>query len=138
MQVLYGDVIFQKSGELYKGDRGILGLLRKNICHQGIFFRKDIFRDLGKYDTRYQYLADWVFNLKWFFHKNIVKRYIPYVIARYNETGSSAVHMDSEFSTDFRANVDLYVPKWKVRLHRLQYHHFFSRFPFLFKPFYNE
>ena len=45
--ILYGNVKFKHSGIIYDGKFNFFKLMEKNICHQGIFFRKDVFNEVG-------------------------------------------------------------------------------------------
>lgn len=76
--------------------------IRDNICQQGIFYHRDIFDIIGKFDLRYKVLADWFFNLKCFMSDEITKIYVDLVIADYEEGGlSSEITCDPVFLKDF-------------------------------------
>jgi len=99
--VCYGSVIFKNSGMRWHGKFSLLKLHEINICHQAIFFKKNVFQTLGFYDLRYRIVADWEFNLRWFSDRRIKKRYINKVIAVFNEKGLSGNQGDAQFSKDF-------------------------------------
>ncbi|MGG7036726.1 MAG: glycosyltransferase family 2 protein [Flavobacterium sp.] len=69
--VLYGNVLIQgdagwaKDGQIYNGEFSLQRLLRGNICHQSIFYRRSflIGNDL-KYNLSYPIAADWDFNIQ--------------------------------------------------------------------------
>lgn len=76
--------------------------IRDNLCQQGIFYHRDIFNIIGKFDLRYKVLADWFFNLKCFMSGEIEKRYTDLVIADYEEGGLSAeITCDPVFTKEF-------------------------------------
>lgn len=80
--------------------RGVVTLdqiLYENICHQGIFYRKSIFQQLGGYDPRSRLLADHLLNIRIFFNPAFTKRYLPITIARYLGGGISSRQMDDFF-----------------------------------------
>lgn len=75
---------------------------RDNLCQQGIFYHRDLFEIVGKFDLRFKVLADWFFNVKCFVEPRINKRYIPCLIADYEEGGLSAeVDNDPVFKREF-------------------------------------
>ena len=59
------------------------------ICHQAIFYSKEIFELLGKYDLNYRISADQIKNIECFGNKDIKKKYINTIIADYNGGGIS-------------------------------------------------
>lgn len=76
--------------------------IRDNLCQQGIFYHRDLFKLVGKFDLRYKILSDWFFNLKCFIDNRITKKYIDCVIADYEEGGLSAeIACDPVFHKDF-------------------------------------
>lgn len=70
--VVYGDVFisgntsWSSDGTLYDGPFTISKLFEQNLCHQGIFYRKEIFKTIGYYNTDYPVCADWDLNLRCF------------------------------------------------------------------------
>lgn len=99
---VYGNCYFVKQ-KIYNGKEFTAALFtRDNICHQGVFHHRDLFEIVGKYDLRYKIFADWFLNLKCFIHPEINKRYLPLVIADYEEGGLSAeISRDPVFKKDF-------------------------------------
>ncbi|QDA59351.1 glycosyltransferase family 2 protein [Hymenobacter jejuensis] len=98
--VIYGNVIFAKSLIKYDGRFTALKLMNRNICHQAIFVRRVVFDKLGLFDVRYKTYADWEFNMRWFNAKWIKKKYVPLVIALFNEAGFSSNLQDVNFFRD--------------------------------------
>jgi|GEM_PF-314687 len=111
MDVIYGNVEWGKGGPLYDGLFTPLKLLNKNICHQAIFFTRDLFYQLGGFETKYKALADWVFNMQWFFRENSRIHYLDQTIAVYNPDGYSSNNKDQIFIDERKAIVHNYFPE---------------------------
>ena len=98
--LVYGDVISSLTGSRHAGvfdlDRLLFGT---NICHQSIFYRRELFAGIGPYNLRYRVCADWDFNIRCFSNPALVTRYMDIVVARWNNmTGLSAREgADKEF-----------------------------------------
>jgi glycosyltransferase involved in cell wall biosynthesis len=98
--LVYGDVIFRSTSSRHAGVFDLDRLLfEQNICHQSIFYRRELFAGIGPYNLRYPLWADWDFNIRCFSNPALVTRYMDIVIARYNDiTGRSArAGTDKEF-----------------------------------------
>ena len=90
--LVYGDVIMRSIGSRYAGAFDLDRLLfDTNICHQAIFYRRELFAGIGPYNLRYSVWADWDFNIRCFSNPALVTRYMDIVVAQYNDmTGLSA------------------------------------------------
>lgn len=108
---IYGNVIFVKGNYLYDGKFNKMKLIQRNICHQAIFIKKTVFNNLGLFNLRYKYLADWQFNMKCFNDNKIKKIYLNLIIARYNNSGSSFAMPDDNFTKDREILNIKYFPK---------------------------
>lgn len=76
--------------------------VRDNLCQQGIFYHREVFNVVGKFDLQYKVLSDWRFNLKCFINDGIAKQYLDFVIADYEEGGLSAeITCDPVFLKEF-------------------------------------
>jgi glycosyltransferase involved in cell wall biosynthesis len=108
--LIYGDVYLMKQ-KIYKAQKYCVSdFIFNNICHQTIFYHRDVFDILGKYDSRYKVFADWVFNLRCFTEQRINKQYIPRYIADFEEGGlSSELKNDPAFKKDFPRLVKKYL-----------------------------
>jgi glycosyltransferase involved in cell wall biosynthesis len=100
VDVVYGNVVSPRFNGLYGGEFDEERILRENICHQSIFFRKHIFKKIGLFKTRFKALADWDHNIKWFCSKKITHKYIDLIIAHYSDGGLSSVINDSCFESE--------------------------------------
>ena len=97
--LVYGDVIMRSTSFRRGGvfDLDTL-LLRSNISHQAIFYRRELFDSIGPYNLRYPVLADWDFNIRCFSNPALVTRYMPVVVSRFNEFGGLCTSVvDKEF-----------------------------------------
>jgi len=110
LNVIYGNIQWGDSNVIYGGKFSKFKLIRKNICHQAIFFNKKVFERLGKYDTKYKTGADYVFNIIWFNDKGIESKYIKKTIAIYDVGGYSAKNYDSEFWPERKTMIKRYFP----------------------------
>jgi glycosyltransferase involved in cell wall biosynthesis len=99
--LLYGNVDLSDYNRPYDGRFNRFKLLRRNICHQAIFYQRSVFERLGFYNTKYRLLADWEFNIRCFNDRGIRKRYIPLRIADYEGGGRSTTTPDLAFQADF-------------------------------------
>ena len=98
--LLYGNVDWSHYSRPYDGRFNRFKLLRRNICHQAIFYQRSVFERLGFYNTKYRSLADWEFNIRCFNDQGIHKRYIPLRIAKYEGGGKSATTPDPAFCAE--------------------------------------
>ncbi|PKA82130.1 glycosyltransferase involved in cell wall biosynthesis [Ulvibacter sp. MAR_2010_11] len=99
-----GDTGWAKDGTLYDGSFDLPKLLNRNICHQAILYRSSFIKDkIGYFNTRYNVLSDWDFNLRCWakspFH------YVDLTIAYFAAGGASTHGIDEEFSKDRIDNI---------------------------------
>ncbi len=91
---VYGNVLVRGSarwaadGATYDGAFDLNKLLRRNICQQAIFYRRQIFSLLGNFNPRYKTCADWDFALRVISRYPI--RYIPLTVTIYSANLSLA------------------------------------------------
>lgn len=95
--VIYGNVFSSRFEHPYDGKFSYYKLAIKNICHQSIFFRKNVFSKVGKFNLDYKIWADWDHNIRWFYSSRIKKYYINEIIANYADGGFSSLNEDSVF-----------------------------------------
>lgn len=114
IDVIYGNVISTRFNGRYDGEFSISKIYSQNICHQSIFFKKVIFKEIGLFNLKYPAHADWDHNIKWLINKKIRSKYLPIDIANYADGGFSSIHGDSIFAKDKKFNFlknSLYAPK---------------------------
>ncbi len=92
-----GDSSWAKDQTVYDGVFTVDKLLSRNICHQGIFYRRIMFDQTGFFDIRYTVCADWDMNHR-FFARNKTQ-YIPHIISNFNAGGTST-HTNHDLFTD--------------------------------------
>lgn len=101
VDVIYGDVvaahISDRSDHRYAGRFTTSMIFEKNICHQAIFFRRELFDRIGKFDLHFPVLADWEHNLRWFLSPDVRVQYVDLVISKFAPGGLSSRCADSAF-----------------------------------------
>ncbi len=97
---VYGDVERNRSPQMRDGAFSRCKLTRGNICHQAIFYSRDVFQTLGLYDIQYRVMADYVLNMKCFGSRLVAKTYVPLTIAEYEGGGTSTLNDDTNFYRD--------------------------------------
>jgi glycosyltransferase involved in cell wall biosynthesis len=95
--VYYGNVIFESQNKLYDGRFNAIKLVTKNICHQAIFYPKNVYKEY-EYPLKYKLKADHFLNL--FLWNKIKFKYIDEVVSIYNDNGASALNRDELFEND--------------------------------------
>ena len=99
---IYGNVFFKNRKAVYSGESSIEKLIGEqiSICHQAIFYKKNIFESIGKYDLKYFIHADYDLNVKCFESSVITKKYINKIITLYNEQGISGMSPNKDHFHD--------------------------------------
>lgn len=95
--IVYGNVHSETLGEEYDGRFDFEKLLTKNICHQAIFFKKEVFKKTGMFYTGYKAHADWEHNVKWMKDNSIHKLFVDKTIAFFGSGGLSSTYKDVLF-----------------------------------------
>jgi len=103
--ILYGDVFRTGLGYIYDGVFTGKKLLKRNISHQAIFYKREVFSKTGLFNIKYRILSDWDHNFKWFYNPSISKKYIHVVIANFTDEGVSGNKVDEIFQSDKFLNV---------------------------------
>lgn len=120
--LVYGDVMMRSTETRHAGAFDLDRLLfETNLCHQSIFYRRELFTGIGPYNLRYPVWADWDFNIRCFSNPALVTRYVDMVIARYNDmTGFS---MREGTDKEFRKRLPMYfwVAAWETCSRMLTY-----------------
>ena len=92
--IIYGsayireDAVWAKAGQVYDGFFDMKKLFIKNICHQAIFYKKELFQRFGKYNIQYFVCADWEINLRFFSKTEFI--YLDRIIANFYGGGLSS------------------------------------------------
>lgn len=108
MQVMYGNVFSPHFNGIYDGEFTNEKIFEQNICHQAIFIKKTLFKQIGYFNKRYKTFADWDHNLRWFLSLKVRKKYLNMIIANYGQYGLSSLNWDSVFGNEKQINYLLY------------------------------
>ncbi len=92
--IIYGNVYWERINDSYDGEFTVNKLIRKNICHQSIFFNRKVFNIIGCFDTSYSAHADWLHNFLWFIDDKIRVQYVNKTIAKFAPGGFSSQAKD--------------------------------------------
>jgi hypothetical protein len=100
-----GDANWAKNGDIYDGPFSLEKLLRKNICHQAIFYRARLLRNIGEFKVNYGICADWDMNLRSWAKTKF--KYVDVVVANFRAGGISSIG-DEQSVKDVMSNVVRY------------------------------
>jgi len=109
--VIYGNVFagkysgFAEEGSIYDGFFTLKKLAKKNICHQAIFYRREILAK-RKFNDNFEVCADWDLNL--YCWANFSVHYIGIIIANFAGGGISSKSEDLGFSRAKRRLINNY------------------------------
>ncbi|MGO9384003.1 MAG: glycosyltransferase family 2 protein [Mycobacterium sp.] len=94
--LVYGDVIMRSNSSRYAGAFDLDRLLfEQNICHQAIFYRRELFAGIGPFNLRYRICADWDFNIRCFSNPALTIRYMDIVVANFNDMSGLSTGPDN-------------------------------------------
>ena len=105
--VVYGNVYSTRFKGIYDGRFSERKIYTMNICHQAIFFNKNVFDTIGMFDLKYKAQADWDHNMKWWFAEDIHHLFYDRIIAAYSDGGFSS-EGDIVFKENKLANYLMY------------------------------
>jgi len=97
--VVYGNVLFLHSKVIYDGQFDDVKMYDRSICHQAIFYRKEVFLEYGNFSTDYKTASDNIFNIYVYCFNPKAFHYVDQIVAIYNERGASEFS-DPKFSDD--------------------------------------
>jgi len=121
-----GDSGWSNNGEIYDGPFNLEKLLKRNICHQAIFYNHSVFIDMGNYNTAYKICADYDFNLKCYANYRFL--YLDIIIAKFTGGNTSFSGIDIEYSKDKWHNIVQY---YKLKLYKKSFTQYYAQL----KPF---
>lgn len=99
--IIYGNVFFPPTGEVFDGPFDMVKICKYNMSHQAMFYKREVFSEMGLYNLKYKILSDWDFNLRCFFNPRLSKKYINVCVAHYSTTGISSQTEDKDFKKDW-------------------------------------
>ena len=92
--MFYGDVFHRSSNILKRQPKSIFSFAYLNICHQAIFYNREMLSNIGGFDIRYTISADHVVNIKLWSSGSF---YMPIEICKYAGDGVSSLNQDQLF-----------------------------------------
>lgn len=90
--MVYGNVVSPAFKGVYDGPFTLEKLMHRNIPHQAVFYKKDVFRIVGGFRIRYKAYADWDLNIRCFNEPRVRNRYIDLIVADFGAEGVSSRH----------------------------------------------
>ena len=91
--VYYGDAVFSQGEKIlermYPDKLTLDFFYNDSLCHQAVFYKRELLQRLGGYDETYQLIADWVMNVQLLRKKSLFK-HIPIEVARYDMQGMTS------------------------------------------------
>lgn len=104
-EMVYGNVRMLSHNMLYGEEFSKKKMAIKVMWHQSIFYNKNVFSKVGKYDLKYKISADTHLNIRCFGDDSIEKRYVNLEIANYLGGGLSDNTSDEKFLEDYKENI---------------------------------
>lgn len=92
--LLYGNVFNDTLQSTYDGEFNYLKICLDGICHQSIFYRRNLFNRFGNYDISMKIYSHIYKDKQIFMDEKVNVKYIDEVIANYSGTGISAQTYD--------------------------------------------
>ena len=92
---IVGDSGPAEDGSIYDGAFALSKLIVKNICHQSIFYNRQVFAEIGIYDKKYSICADHDLNLRCY--SRYESYYIDIIVANFCAEGISSKKNDPDF-----------------------------------------
>lgn len=102
-KMVFGDMSFiedngqEKERRIYS-DVDKLFFINECICHQGVFYKREVFDICGFYNEKYRLTADYDLNLKVIMKHNLKTRYFNRVLAKFTLGGHSNSHNDERLN----------------------------------------
>ncbi len=107
--IVYGYNEFGDKNETFGGQFSLAKLLIQNICHQAMFYKKELFEKYGYYDQSYRSWSDWEMNIRLFANETLAIAYLPVVIAKYATGGYSDCNRDEKLLNDLPEIITKYI-----------------------------
>jgi len=103
---IVGDTGWAKDGDIYDGSFTKKRLMRQNICHQAIFYPRQLVLKNGLYEIRYKINADW--DMNWRLRALTEFVYANRVISVFYAGGHSTNSVDEAFKGDYMKKLQQY------------------------------
>lgn len=91
---LYGNVFNEDAGRIFDGEYTYEKICNDGICHQAIFYSKDVFKEFGLYNVNMKVYAHIYLDKILFVSPSITVEYVNEIIANYDGTGFSTNNFD--------------------------------------------
>lgn len=92
--IIYGDLFFADKLNPYiynyPSELSFSFLFNASLAHPATFIKRDLFGRFGKYDTRFQIVADWAFFINVIVQKNASTKHIKQIISDFDTNGISS------------------------------------------------
>ena len=125
-KIIYGSVLVKgdagwaSDGQVYDGKFSINKIIARNICHQAIFYHREVFEKIGFFNEAYRICADHDFNIR--AATSFKFQFYNIIVATFSAGGMSTQH-DPVFLNDFEKVIVKYhparLPFLKVRSYKL-------------------
>lgn len=96
--IYYGDVVFVPINKRHCGEFSMLKWCETNVCHQSIFYPKDVYKT-HEYNLKYKVYADYAYNLG-LLGEGYKFDYLNSTISFFDVNGFSSRTRDKEFEKD--------------------------------------
>ena len=96
IDLLYGDVVITGASKTYHKYPDFLNkeyFLRKTICHQAIFAKKELFSEYGLFDVEYKIFADYVWLANLVLRLKVKYLHVNQYVCYYSDDGESSKSM---------------------------------------------
>ena len=92
LSLLYGNVIYEDKKDNRRETRNFghitrSNIIHENLCHQAVFAKHALFKDIGGFDLKYKINADYDWLLKVFLSKKYSIKYFDSIVAIFNYGG---------------------------------------------------
>ncbi|MEI6563411.1 MAG: glycosyltransferase family 2 protein [bacterium] len=92
-ELLYGDFMRVDAANCFQTDLQpdeltVIRFFRRGLCHQTIFYKKELFDNLGNYDETFRIAADWDFTIRVLLAGHST-RHVPVKVVHYEGAGIS-------------------------------------------------
>ncbi len=89
-RLLYGDACLVREDGSQHFREYFKPVTEENICHQSIFYARELFEAYGLYDTAFRIVADYDFNLRAIAGRGVEPCHFSYPVCRFYEGGLSS------------------------------------------------
>jgi glycosyltransferase involved in cell wall biosynthesis len=97
LDVIYGSVYNTHLQKVYDGEFNNEKICKEGICHQSIFYRRELFFKFGLYDHEMKVYAHVWMDKILFTDETVRWKYIDVIIATYDGSGMSSTTMDYKY-----------------------------------------